>query len=301
MLTQTSRPERILLSPEFSIGLTLCAVAAMAFWGGEETWIAIPLSVALGACASVCVRARTLFKGPTFTVLSIFMLLQAASPQPLSGCLFTIFAFVSVTILFSFFAQRGVTRLFYLLFFVNGTISFFYPSWLLWAVTMLGVMIAIREFSLRGFVAAILGTLTPFIIIPFWSALLSADPFATVEHLFKPYQRPVFALPDCQPPDTYVFSAIACVILSLMTFLTAYGYPFQMRLLNMGVFLISIGAIICPLVTVGGYSLWLPLLNLCVAYHAAHLIASSRANWIIATVIWLVIIAFSVNRLCGLL
>lgn len=301
MLTRASRPERILLSPAFSIILAVCAAAVMALWGDVETWIAIPLSIALGAVASVRVRARALFKGPTFTVLSTFMLLQAASPQTLDGCLFAIFAFVTVLVLFSFFQQPGVTRLFYFLFLVNGTIAFFYPSWLLWAVTMLGVMMTMREFSMRGLVAALLGVITPFIIIPFWSALFSADPFATLEHQFMPYLQPVFTLPDSLPPDAFIFSAAACVILSLLTFLTAYGYPFHIRLLNMGMFVISAGAIICPLVTCRSYSLWLPLLNLCAAYHAAHLIASRRVKWIFALIIWIVIILFLVNRLCGLL
>ncbi len=301
MLTRASRPERILLSPAFSIILSLCAAAAMALWGDVETWIAIPLSVALGAVASVRTRARALFKGPTFTVLSTFMLLQAASPQTLSGCLFAIYAFTSVLVLFSVFSQPGVTRLFYCLFLVNGTIAVFYPSWLLWAATMLGIMMATREFSLRGLVAALLGVLTPFIIIPFWSALFSSDPFATLELLFEPYLQPVFALPDSLPPDAFIFSAVACLILSMLTFLTAYGYPFQIRLLNMAMFILSISAVVFPLLTVGGYSLWLPLLNLCVAYHAAHFIASSRAKWIFALIIWLIITLFIVNRLCGLL
>lgn len=299
MLTRASLPERILLSPAFSIALSLCAAAVMALWGDVETWIAIPLSVALGAVASVRVRARSLFKGPTFTVLSTFMLLQAAAPQTLSGCLFAIFAFVTVLVLFSFFQQPGVTRLFYFLFLVNGTIAFFCPSWIMWAVTMLGIMIVTREFSLRGLVAAILGVITPFIIIPFWSAIFSANPFATLEHLFKPYLIPVFTLPDNLPPDAFIFSAIACIILSLLTFLTAYGYPFQIRLLNMAMFVISACAIICPLITVEGYNLWLPLLNLCVAYHTAHFIASRRRKWIFAASIWLIIIAFIVKQLCG--
>ena len=300
MLTKATRPERILLSPAFSIGLAICAAAVMAAWGGVENWLAIPLSILLGAVASVRVRARSLFKGPSFTVLSTFMLLQAASAQSVNGCLLACFALATTIILFFCFMQPDVTRLFFLLFLANGAIAVFRPEWLMWAVVMLGIMMTIRAFSMRGLVASLLGLITPYIIIPVWSAALAPDPVATLELLLKPYSEPVFYLPDHLPSEAFLFSSAACILLSLMTFLTAYGYPVQSRSLNMALFVMSIGAIIFPLITAGGDMLWLPLLNLCTAYHAAHLIASNRGGWVFAVIIWVVIILFIIKQLCGL-
>lgn len=299
MLTKATRPERILLSPAFSIGLALCAAAVMALWGGVENWLAIPLSILLGAVASVRVRARSLFKGPTFTVLSTFMLLQAASAQSVNGCLLACFALATTIILFFCFMQPDVTRLFFLLFLANGAIAVFRPQWLMWAVVMLSVMISIRAFSMRGLVAALLGLITAYIIIPVWSAAFSADPISVLEHFLQPYAEAVF-VPVQILSEAFMFSAAACILLSLMTFLTAYGYPVQARSLNMAIFVISLGAIVFPLITVGGDMLWLPLLNLCTAYHAAHLIASNRGGWIFAVIIWVVITLFIIKQLCGL-
>lgn len=297
MLRRASRPERIFLSPAFSILLSVCALIFMAFQGGgAEKWIVMPLSVALGVVSTVQVRARALYKGPNFPVLSTFLLLQAAAAQTLSGCLLATYALLTAVVLFFCFLRPQSTRVFFLLFLVTGTAGVFSPQWLLWGAVTLMLMITVRAFSMRGLVASLLGIITPFIIIPVGAVAFSLS-LEPLEQLLAPYLQPLFGIPG-RLPVAYFFSAALCVVIGLAAFLTAYGYPAKARSRNMSVYVMSIAAIVFPLLTVGGAPLWLPLLNLCTAYHAAHFIATRRTGWVFALVIWVVILAFIIRELC---
>ena len=294
-----SRPEKVFLGPQFSVLLSVCAAAVMAVRGSmPEAAGVIVISLILGVVASVQIRAHSLFKGPTFTLLAVFMLLQAASVPSLEGTLLAAYAFGSTIVFFLCFMQPQFTRVFFLLFLLTGTAAVFSPQWILWAVVAVALMISVRAFSFRGLVAALLGLLTPFILIPVWGTLLTRS-LETVGHILYDYQQPLFLFPPELSPE-FVFSAALCVLLSLLTFLTAYGYPAKTRARNLSIFVLSTGAILFPLFTVGGDQFWLPLLNLSTAYHAAHFIATyKRVGWVLALVIWILIIAFIVKQICG--
>lgn len=299
MLKQASRPERILLGPWVSIFFALCAVIIMAVQSRTaDRWSAIPFSILLGVAAMIQVRPRGLFKGTAFPLLSVFMLLQAASAPCFEGTLLATYAFATVIVLFFCFMQPEFTRTYFLLFLLTGIAAVYSPAWLLWAPVTLALMVAIRAFSMRGLVAAMLGLLTPYILIPVFS-IAASQSLEPLFALIKPYREPLFEFPvDLSEP--YIFSSGLCVILSLLTFLTAYGYPAKARAKNMAIYVLSAGAMIFPLFTIGGDELWLPLINLCTAYHAAHFIAANKsAGWVLAITIWVAIIGFIVKQLCG--
>lgn len=300
MLTSAkTRPERIILSPAFCIFLSLCGATVYALRGvGIADNLALLLSIILGIIASIQVRSRAMFKGSGIPLLPTFLLLQAAAPGSLEGAVLAIFAFASIIVYFFYFGQPEFTRTFFLLYLLTGIGAVYSPAWLLWAGISIFIMIAIRAFSLRGLVAAFLGLLTPFILIP-TITVASTQSLESLLALIDNYRSPLFDFP-IPLTDNYVFSASACAILSLATFLTAYGYPARMRAQNMTVYVVTVFAIAFPIFTNGGELLWLPLINLCGAYHAAHFIAANkRAGWLLAVIIWAVITGFIVKELCG--
>ena len=300
MLTSAkTRPERILLSPAFSIFLGLCGAIVYALRGGGIVFdIALLLSLILGATAAVQVRARAMFKGNGYPLFPTFLLLQAASPGSLEGTGLALFAFASLIVYFFCFSQPEFTRTFFLLFLLTGIGAVYSPPWLLWAALSLVIIMAIRAFSMRGLVAAILGLMTPFVLIPVIT-VVATQSLEPLMELLSNYQRPLFDFP-IQLSDNYLFSASLCALLALGTFLTAYGYPTRRRAQNMAVYVVTIGAIAFPLFTVGGEALWLPMINLCAAYHAVHfIVANKRAGWVLAIIIWTIIIGFIVKELCG--
>ncbi len=294
-----SRPERIFLGPQFAIFLSLCSAAVMAVRDFAPEGIAvIVISLTLGVIASARIRAHALFKGPTFTFLGVFMLLQACAAPSFAGTLLAAYAFASTVAFFMCFMQPQLTRIFFLLFLLTGTAAVFSPPWILWGVVALALMISVRAFSFRGLVAALLGVITPFIIIPVWSTIITRS-LETVERILDVYRQPLFDFPLILS-DEFIFSAILCILLTLLTFLTAYGYPAKPRARNMSIFVLSAGAIIFPCCTIGGDEFWLPLLNFSTAYHASHFIATyKRVGWVLALIIYASIIAFIVKQLCG--
>lgn len=294
-----SLPERILLSPAFSIFLGICGAIVYALRGGGLAWdIALVISLILGSVASVHARSRAMFKGRSYPIFPTFMLLQAASPGSLEGTGLALFIFGSMTVYFYCFSAPQFTRTFFLLFLLTGIGAVYSPAWLLWAAVSVFVIMAIRAFSMRGLVACILGLITPFILIPVIS-VASTQSLEPVIQLWENYQHPLFDFP-VPLTDNYIFSACVCALLAIVTFLTAYGYPSQMRAQNMAVYVVTGFALAFPIFTIDGTELWLPLINLCAAYHAAHFIAASkRAGWVLAAIIWTVIIGFIVKELCG--
>ncbi|MBD5293858.1 MAG: hypothetical protein HDS20_03435 [Bacteroides sp.] len=303
MLTSSakpSRPERFILSPAFSIFLGLCgAVISLFRADGIAGNVALLLSLILGAVAAVQVRPRAMFKGTGYPLFPTFMLLQAAAPGSPEGVGLALFAFGSLIVYFFCFSQPQFTRTFFLLFLLTGIGAVFSPAWLLWAAVSIAVMVTLRAFSMRGLVASLLGLLTAFILIPV-IAVASSQSLEPLFSLAETFQHPLFDFP-LQLSDNYIFSASICALLGLATFLTAYGYPSRMRAQNMAVYVVAAGAVIFPVFTLGGSNLWLPLINLCAAYFASHFIAANkRAGWVLALIIWIVIIGFIVKELCGL-
>lgn len=300
MLKKASRPERIFLGLAFSVALSLCSAIIMAVTGAEtDRWVVILLSLALGLVTSLQIRTHSLFKGPAFPMFSVFMLLQACGEPTLSGTLLAAYAFICCFVIFFFFMEPQFTRVFYLLFLINGCIAVYSPQWILWAPVMLALMISLRCFSARGLVASLLGLLTPYVLIPIWTTAITRS-LEPVIALANNYLNPLFVFP-IEPTHAYIFSAGLCVLLILATFLTVYGYPAKARARNMSIFVISAGAIVFPLFTAEGFEFWLPLLNLTTAYYAAHLISAfKRAGWVIALILWLTVISFLIMQLCAL-
>ncbi len=300
MLTSAkSRPERLLLSPAFCIFLGICGAVVYALRsGGLADNLSLLISIAVGSVAAVQVRSRAMFKGSGYPLLPTFLLLQAASPGSLEGAGLAAFAFVSLIVYFFCFGQPKLTRTFFLLYLLTGIGAVYSPAWLLWGAVSLPVIMAVRAFSMRGLVACLLGLITPFILIPVFQ-VASTQSLEPVIQLWENYQRPLFQFP-VPLTDSYIFSASLCALLALVTFLTAYGYPTRMRSQNMAVYVVTVCAIAIPIFTLDGAELWLPTINLCAAYHAAHFIAANkRAGWVLALIIWLVIIGFIAKELCG--
>ncbi len=297
MLNRASRPERLFLGPTFSALLSAVGVAAMAFWGGgAEKWLVMLISVIIGVIATVQIRARNLFKGPNYPMLATFMLLQGAASQSISGCLLAGYALITTISLFFCFMQPKLTRTFFLIFLLTGTAAVFNPQWLMWGGVTVALLITVRAFSMRGLVASLLGIITPYIIIPFGAVALTRS-LEPLEHLLVRYQQPQFEFP-AQITSAYLFSAALCALFALASFLTAYGYPAKARSRNMSIYVLSGSAIVCPLFCIGGSAFWLPLLNLCAAYHCAHFIATRRSGWLIAIAAWMFILAFIGKQLC---
>lgn len=299
LTTAKSRPERFLLSTPFCIILGLCGALVYALSGGGiADNISVVLSLILSAVAAVQVRSRAMFKGSGYPLFPTFLLLQAAAPGSLEGTGFALFAFSTVIVYLFCFSQPEFTRTFFLIFLFTGVGAVYSPQWLLWAGVSLVIMIAMRAFSMRGFVAAILGLLTPFILIP-TITVASTQSLEPLLALVQNYRQPLFAFP-VPLTDNYIFSASLCAILAMATFLTAYGYPARMRAQNMAVFVVTVFAIAVPTFTIDCEALWLPIINLCGAYHATHFIAANkRAGWVLALIIWTVIIGFIAKELCG--
>ncbi len=209
---------------------------------------------------------------------AMFMLLQAATacadPDPLRNSLLAATALAGASLLFACFQDRKATQLIFTAMLLCS-IGMVYE----WAYAALAVAFVIgifqmRAFSLRGLVAVMLGIATgPLLLYGFGIAELSLPAMP----------EPLWNADTAQPIHSLVSAAIAsafCLIFGGSCILTSYGYPVRTRAYNGMIYAITICAIVCVAIDLANAAIYLPLLNLCAAYHIGHFAVSRSRGWI---------------------
>lgn len=263
--TISSGIKNIILSPGVSVILGLLGIAAML----PSAWLAALLSVPVCGVMVSNIKARTLFRGPNFPFAAVFLALQAATAASWSGTAMTLYIALALTPLFLCFQRPNETRTFFLIFLGCGLGALWMRAFLLAGAALLIAILLLRALSPRGVVAALLGLLTPPIILGGFGLL---DVFT----LIKDYSMPLIL--SISPE--WILSAAVSGLFCMLTFLTAYGYPAKARARNMAILGLSACALILPCLDSLNAPDYIPLLNLCAAYNVGHFAASQRFGWI---------------------
>lgn len=234
-----------------------------------SAWLAALLSIPVCGLMVTNIKARTLFRGPNFPFAAVFLALQAATAASWTGTAMTLYVALALTPLFLYFQRPEETRTFFVIFLGCGLGALWMRSFLFVGAAMLVVILLLRALSLRGVVAAMLGLLTPLIILGGFGLL---DVFTLIED----YSLPLL----CNIPTAWILPGSITLLFSLIMFLTAYGYPAKARARNMAMLGLSACALVLPCVDSLNASDYLPLLSFCAAYNVGHFAASRRFGWI---------------------
>lgn len=274
--------QNILLGPVASIVLAIAGLSAM-IASGTGHWLTGLISAAIGAFGVYQIKGRGLFKGPNFPFIGLFLILQAAALPGFTSTMLALLALVATVGIMLCFQQPDQTRLIYLITLVCGFGALGARCFLLLAGALIIELMFVRAFSMRGFVASVLGLLTPLIILAGFGIY---DPM----HLVGLYGSRWFV--DINAPA--LITAIPAVIFALSMFLTVYGYPAKQRARNLAIMSLTGSAIIMAMVDSANGDHYMALINLLSAYWVNHFAATHRFGW---TVI-LLTIAFAIAYGC---
>lgn len=265
MTDRVTRLKSIMLSPGLSIivGLPFLGLLLLSDWT-----VILPT---LGVCLLMVynIKARILFKGPNSPFATLFVALQAATAATLDGSILAFVMALILTIMLFCFSRPKETKTYFLIFLSLGLGALWFRSFLLLSGVVMILMILLRSFSMRGFVAAMLGLLTPLIcLMSFW--LL--DVLTLIENYIEPFRVGI-------NPD-WIFASVIAIFYGIIMFLPSYGYPAKARARNMAILGLTGCAIILGCIDFRHVTEYIPLINLCAAYHAGHSAAQYRFGWI---------------------
>lgn len=280
---QLSLPQRILLSLGVSAIIALASLAAFLV-ESPESWIVALLSLIIGAFGTYQIKARVLFKGSNYPFIGLFMALQAATLPTLPSTLLAVVAIAAMVLIMMLFQHPEQTPLIFLIMLVCGLGALGARCFLLLAPVLMVALICVGAMSMRGFVAAILGLLTPAIILIGFGLYNPGT-------LILIYGEEWF---DGINPAVSVAAAPA-VVFALTTFLTAYGYPLKQRARNMAMMSLTVTSILLSVADSANAADYLGVINICSAYWAAHYAATRRIGWvaILLTIGFAIYYAFS--------
>lgn len=286
MLSKSARWKALILSPGVSVIMAASGILLVVLY--SASWLlSLPLSVAISALMVYEIKARRLYKGPNFPFAALFMLLQAVSGNSISGCLIALVALLGLIMACHCYDDKSQTKVTFSFFLICGVGLLLDRCYALLIPILVFVFVSVRAMSLRGVVAILLAIFTPAILL-FSIGVVTPD--AVMSEYSRPWPQIIDVQASGQQFITVVATAGLALICALAMFLTAYGYPAKQRARNMSVMVLTAGAILLPMLDFADASQFMPLLNLCIAYHVAHFASTRTFGWIAAVLLWMIAI-----------
>lgn len=277
--------KRIILSPGVSV-LAGIAGALLMMLSAEFAWAGLALSAAISAVMVYEMKARMLFRGHYYPFAGLFMLAQAAAMPDLTGMAMLAAGATGLIVLMHCFNRPDFTRSIFLVFLLCGLGATAHRCFALLAALMLLCVILVRAFSLRGLVAALLGLVTPAILLLPFRPDHGLSLLADYSRYFVPgYSAELIAV-----------GAVA-LLSAMAVFLPSYGYPAKTRARNMSILGLAIGSIALPFLDFEHWRNYLGLMNLCCAYNLCHLASLKQRGWIYVVIGWAVFVAITIYGL----
>lgn len=201
--------------------------------------------------------------------LSAFLMLEAAtlgvSAYFAEGTAMLVVMVMSAYILFNTYQQRVSQRSIFIVFALLSFYSMFqFTSLYLWAVFFLG-FVQMRVMRLRGFIAMLLGILTPYWIM-YGFGMVTPDDF-DVPPINGFWQMSVVDWPFV---GTCVVTALAALSLMMSNMMRIISYNAKRRACNGFFSVLTISTIIMMCLDFYDMSLYLPTLNMCLAVQVGH-------------------------------
>ena len=216
----------------------------------------------------------------TSLVATMFLVLQAAVPSALGqfygGTILALLVMVCCGLLFSAFGERLGQRHVFLGFFLFAGAAFTQVGYLFFLPAILLGVMQMRIFSLKSFLAALLGTITPPWIL-FGLGLVTPDhlqwPGMAFElwHLFESNDM----VPTFVTIGATLLTGIGFTVANLMKILS---YNSRVRAYNGFLTMMLIYTSVLVVLNFGNFMFYVPLLNCLVAYQIGHFFTYRRSN-----------------------
>ena len=230
------------------------------------------ISLGIGYILYILNREFKLMRDKSEAVAGLFMLMQMALPQAMytftGGPIFTIVMLACMFILFSIYNSGDCSRTIFTVFLLLGTGSLTFYGYLFFIPLFLIGCAQVRVLTLRTFVAALLGSITPAWIAAGFglidpSFLLLPD----IDTILATLEAPQLHLPYL---ITAGFTVIICLLFGVGCAIRSYSYNSQSRAYNGFIYIMILGTILMSFIDFNSAIIYLPLLNCCAAYQIGH-------------------------------
>ena len=214
----------------------------------------------------------------TFIAASSFLVLQlsvpVASANYYAGTTMCLATLVLAFILFGAYQQSGRSqRSIYLIFTLLAACSTFMYSTLFLVVAFAIGFAQMRAMNLKGFIALLLGLVTPYWIL-FGLGLVDFTSFrlpqlTRLQSILDIPQAPVVII-------SIVGVAVLTVVLTVVNMFTIFNYRLQTRVYNAFFTTLATLSLIMMLIDIDNILMYLPILNMCLAIQVAHVFTISK-------------------------
>lgn len=266
--------------------------------------LSVTLNVALvtviGMLMQLLNKVYGFVRSSTSMLGSAFYLLTMANPFT-SYSLYTGTALAAVLVLGAFYLYVSylnpkATHSVFLTFAVVASCTMLHWAFVLLLVAFFLGFIEMRVMQWRGFVAMLLGIITPFWIVMGLGLIPPSQfmpmQFSTAWASAGVTQLSIFLI-------SVIVTAITAVVLTCINLVTIIGYRHQWRIYNAFIMLTGIITIVAMCIDYHDMHVFLPLLNVCLAIEFAHAFTINKSQYRYAFAI--VLAAWSVLSFVGIL
>lgn len=172
-----------------------------------------------------------------------------------------------VLVLFTGYQQKGRRQFVFLISFILSLCSLFDYVFVLYLPVFVIGFIQMKMFSFKGFLAMLLGVFTPYWIV--WGA-----GFAGIGELQLPelvISKELF-LSELQLPELYriLLALVVGTVLGVINLFKLISYRLQLRSYNGFITVLALFTTLLIIIDIRNTGIYLMMLNVCVAYQAAH-------------------------------
>ncbi len=268
-------------------GLVLPAVTDMGLglpspsrWLGDSLMsllLSLGVNVAVGMVLIWINRTFNTMRSLTAMGATLFYVMECAMPGLTAhfygGTLLALVALVCIVLLFSVYGLHDKQRRIYLIFFLLALGSFFQVAFLLFVPVFLLGCVQMRVFSLRTFLAALLGLITPpWILFGFgivrpdmvhWPRMVMVWNLFDTDEMVKALVETGFTL----------LCGVSFMVANLLKILS---YNSRVRAYNGFINVLWIATAVYTMVNFNDFTFYIPLLYIFTAYQAAHFFTYHR-------------------------
>lgn len=245
--------------------------------GEVSMWLNLALTIAAAAAIAMLNRSYNVMRSMTLLWSTALLLFQIATPmftgQFYGGTLMCLVMLAVIALMYSMYMSNKPQRRVLLIFAILSTAAMCqYAFMFLIPVAMVGI-IQMRVFSLRTFLAAGIGIVTPPWIL-FGTGLVSLDAvhWPRFVSLFSVLDRPELIQTFCS-----VALTIVCGILFLSAnIMKMLSYNARFRAYNGFLSVLMIAAMLLTVADWENFAVYVPLLNMTVAFQIAMFFSNNR-------------------------
>lgn len=246
-------------------------------FGSVSAVVNVAVNVVVALLVVYINRTFNVLRSITYLVATMFLAMQTSMPMVLGqfygGSLMSLLILLCTMLLFSVYADNMGQRRVYLIFLILGAATMTQVAYLFYVPMLLIGCVQMRVFSLRTCLAAFMGLVTPaWILLGFGIVNISDMQWPEMEVVWSMFD----AADMVQAFVTVGFTVLMGIVFTVANILKILSYNSRVRAFNGFLTLLLMFTVIFMLLNFNNFTLYIPLLNVLVAYQVGHFFTYRR-------------------------